>query len=191
MNKKFNIIVGIFLTVTMFGASISHAKISPNINSNSFRAIAERSTTSSPLGFQIFCLQNPQQCKTSSKKKVAYSPTLMRVASQVNRKVNRAIRPRNDRGIDKWSLNSRYGDCEDYVISKRAMLIKAGVHSGALRIATAVTKEGIGHAVLIIRTNKGDFALDNRTNTIKLWNKTGLRMIAMSGSNPKKWKEIS
>ncbi len=35
MNKKFNIIVGIFLTFTMFGASIAHAKISPNINSNS------------------------------------------------------------------------------------------------------------------------------------------------------------
>lgn len=44
MNKKFNIIVGIFLTFTMFGASIAHAKISPNINSNSIRDIVERST---------------------------------------------------------------------------------------------------------------------------------------------------
>ncbi len=190
MNKKFRIIVGVFLSLALFNTGAAQAKIDPNTNKASHRLIVERSTTASPLGFQIFCLQNPKECRANSSKKVAYSTSLMRVASKINRKVNRSIRPRNDRGIDKWSLNVRVGDCEDYVISKRSLLIRAGVPSGSLRIATAVTRRGVGHAVLIIRTNKGDFALDNRTNTIKLWNKTGLRMIAMSGSNPKRWKKI-
>lgn len=190
MSNKFNLVAGVFLSLVMFSTGTAQAKISPNAHQSSYRPIVERSITSSPLGFQIFCLQNPNECKSNSTKKTTYSSNLMRVASQINRKVNRTIRPRNDRGIDKWSLNVRVGDCEDYVITKRSLLIQAGVPSGSLRIATAVTRTGIPHAVLIIRTNKGDFALDNRTNTIKLWHKTDLRMIAMSGSNPKRWKKI-
>lgn len=168
----------------------SYAKISPNSGIKSTRLIVERYNTSAPLGFQIFCLKNPKECKSSSTKKVAYSSDLMRVASQINRKVNRYIRPRNDRGRDIWTLNARVGDCEEYILSKRSKLIKAGVPSGALRIATARTRTGEGHAVLIIRTNKGDFVLDNRTNTIKSWKHTDLRFIAISGSNPRKWKKI-
>ena len=185
--------LGIILSVLALVISSpvpSYAKSSPNSGIKSTRLIVERSKASAPLGFQIFCLKNPKECKSSSIKKVAYSSGLMRVVSQINRKVNRTIRPRNDRGRDVWTLNARVGDCEEYILSKRSKLIKAGVPSGALRIATARTRSGEGHAVLIIRTNKGDFVLDNRTNTIKSWKDTDLRFIAISGSNPRKWKKI-
>jgi len=186
--------IGSWLTIIAFimaSVTPSFAKVSPNSSANSYRPIIERFSTSSPLGFQIFCVKNPRECKSSSRKKIGYSASLMRLASQVNSRVNRSIRARNDRGPDTWTLNARVGDCEDYVLSKRSMLVKAGVPSGALRIATATTSRGIGHAVLVIRTNRGDFVLDNRMNSIKLWNKTDLRMIAMSGANPKRWKKIS
>jgi len=186
--------LGFLLTIIAFiMASItpSFAKISPNSSTNSYRPIIERFSTSAPLGFQIFCVKNPRECRSSSRKKIGYSKSLMRLASQVNSRVNRSIRARNDRGADVWTLNTRVGDCEDFVLAKRAMLIKAGVPSGALRIATATTRRGVGHAVLVIRTNRGDFVLDNRMSSIKLWNKTDLRMIAMSGANPKRWKKIS
>ncbi len=179
-----------FLAVAIAGVTPSYAKINPNSKTTSNRLIVERSSTSAPLGFQIFCLKNPSECKSSSSKKIAYSSQLMRVLSQVNRKVNRSIRPRNDRGRDIWTLNARVGDCEEYILAKRSKLIKMGVSSGALRIATATTRRGVGHAVLIVRTDKGDFVLDNRTNTIKPWNKTDLRWVAISGSNPKKWRKI-
>ncbi len=114
----------------------------------------------------------------------------MKKLNFVNKEVNLAIAPKNDVGTDKWSLNVSAGDCEDYVLAKRSALTKAGIPAGALRIATATTKEGVGHAVLIVRTQRGDFVLDNLTNTIKTWDKVDHTMIAISGANPSKWSVI-
>jgi predicted transglutaminase-like cysteine proteinase len=167
------------------------ANISPNaINITSSRLIVERRSTAAPLGFQIFCLQNANQCRASNHSKTNYSSGLVQALNRVNRQVNRSIRAQNDRNGDVWSLNVNRGDCEDYVLAKRAALITAGVPSGALRIATARTRWGTPHAVLVVRTNRGDLVLDNLNNSIKPWNQTGLRMIAISGANPKRWSTI-
>jgi len=102
--------------------------------------------------------------------------------------VNNAIRPKNDRGgKDVWTLDASSGDCEDYVVTKRSRLIKMGLPPAALRIAYAKTRSGEGHAILIVKTSQGDFVLDNRTNAIKLKAQAGLRIISMSGANPKSW----
>ena len=152
--------------------------------------IVEKSAASSPLGFQIFCLQNSSECKAGVSTTIDYSFRVMQKIAYVNRTVNLAIAPRNDVGTDKWLINVSVGDCEEYVLAKRAKLIKTGVPAGALRIATATTKEGVGHAVLIVRTHKGDMVLDNLTNAIKTWDKVEHTFIAISGANPSKWSII-
>ena len=44
--------------------------------------------------------------------------------------------------IEKWSLpTDGYGDCEDYVLMKRKMLIDAGWPREALLITVALTNE--------------------------------------------------
>lgn len=142
----------------------------------------------SPLGFKVFCLKNPTECKAGSKGSLPMTNATMQTLKRVNMSVNNAIRPTHDRnGKDVWTLNASSGDCEDYVITKRSRLIKMGLPAGALRIAYAKTRSGAGHAVLIVKTSQGDFVLDNRTNAIKLKAQAGLRIISISGANPKSW----
>lgn len=147
-------------------------------------------TFAAPVGFQIFCLQNASHCRGGGAAEVRLTEGLLNTLKSVNRQVNGAIAPRSDRG-DTWSIGVRSGDCEDYVLAKRAALINAGVSASALRIGLAKTRSGEGHAVLIVRTSEGDLVLDNLTSAIRPWNQSGLRWVAMTTSNGKSWQAIS
>lgn len=140
-----------------------------------------------PLGYQVMCLKDPASCKGGGKAKVDVTSDLMATLKRVNSHVNRSIKPRNDGGADVWSASASSGDCEDYVLAKRAALIKAGVPSSSLRIAYVKTKRGEGHAILVVKTNGKDLVLDNLTATIRPLSQTGYRIISMSGANPRQW----
>ena len=144
---------------------------------------------SPPFAFIVFCVRNPGECRTSSPDEVVLDNELMATLQSVNRAVNRSIRPRSERG-DVWRVNVSAGDCEDYALTKRSRLIAAGFPPGALRIAIVRIASGEGHAVLVVKTDQADLVLDNRTNTIRPWNETGLRWVAMSGANPRNWTNI-
>lgn len=166
------------------------AKIDQVAVSRRIVKIRTKSKISAPIGLMIFCMKQPQHCKGGGRNQMAMNDNLSKVLNRTNRAVNRSIRPRYDKKGDVWSINVRYGDCEDYVLTKRAKLIKQGISPNSLRIATAYTRRGEGHAVLVVRTNKGDFVLDNRRNTILEWHKTGLRWISLSGGNLRGWKHV-
>lgn len=151
--------------------------------------ITARGGTNPPAAFLIFCLKNPNHCRGGGRSQLALTDEMMATLNVVNRAVNRSIRPRNERA-DKWDVNVSAGDCEDYALTKRARLIDMGLPASALRIATAKTRSGVGHAVLVVRTNQGDLVLDNLNSRIRVWNQTGLRWIAMSGSNPRVWSAV-
>lgn len=139
-----------------------------------------------PLSMQYFCAQNKSECASSGRGQVTMTPDLMAVLKQVNSHVNRAIRPQRDTS-DVWNLNPQSGDCEDYVLTKRSLLVRNGVSSGALRIAYTHTRRGEPHAVLIVRTSDGDYVLDNLTSAVKTLPASGYRIRSMSTSNPNAW----
>jgi len=143
-----------------------------------------------PLGFQIFCLLNPGECQEGEDIQVTYSAEIELLLSDVNRGVNSAIVGVNDVG-DQWNINTAVGDCEEYVLTKRFQLEAAGLPIGALRIVTARTFEGVGHAVLVVRTDQGDLVLDNLNNTVKPWDKVRLELLSVSGSNPNQWYKLA
>ena len=178
------------LAFTAFSAGTALAYIPSNGGLSEAPVIEKQITASAPLGFQIFCMQNAVECKSGISDTTAYTFRFSRLLAKVNRDINSAITPRNDAGVDKWTLNASIGDCEDYVLSKRSVLARAGIDVGALRIATATTFGGVGHAVLIVKTDKGEFVLDNRTNTIKRMENTDLIFHAISGVNPRKWTRM-
>src|SRR5690606_7936840 len=91
----------------------------------------------------------------------------MTILKRVNARVNAAIQPRNDGGADVWNASATSGDCEDYVLAKRRALIKAGIPASSLRIAYVKTRKGVGHAILVVRTSKGDFVLDNLNKSVR------------------------
>jgi predicted transglutaminase-like cysteine proteinase len=148
------------------------------------------SPTRAPLQYQMFCLQNSKHCRSSGRKVVAYSNGLVRKLQRVNSKVNRSIRPQRDKG-DIWVVGAKRGDCEDYVLTKRRDLIRAGVPAGALRVAVVRTRGGVGHAVLVVKTNKGDLVLDNRRKRIVHSHKSGYSFIKMSTNRPLSWVRIN
>lgn len=140
-----------------------------------------------PLGYQLMCLKTPSECKGGGAASVKATADIMDKLTRINSKVNRSIRPRNDRGADVWSANATSGDCEDYALGKRRALIKAGLPASALRIAYVKTRRGEDHAILIVKTSKGDYALDNLHASVRPLSQTGYRIISTSGANPMKW----
>ena len=57
------------------------------------------------------------------------------------------------------------------------MLIKAGWPREALLITVVRDKKGEGHAVLTVKTDKGEFILDNQETEVLLWSNTGYRFV--------------
>ena len=67
--------------------------------------------------------------------------------------------------VERWNYpDDGYGDCEDYVLLKRRMLMQAGWPREALLITVVRDKKGDGHAVLTVKTNRGEFVLDNQSS---------------------------
>ncbi len=110
----------------------------------------------------------------------------------INDLVNRNIAPLSSIehwGEERWAYpDDGKGDCASYVLLKRRRLIQAGWPPGALLITAVRDKTGAGHAVLTIKTNSGEFVLDNEVPEILPWNKTGYRFLKQqSRSDPNKW----
>jgi predicted transglutaminase-like cysteine proteinase len=83
------------------------------------------------------------------------------------------------------------GDCEDFVLEKRRRLVKAGFPAQTLLITVVRDQKGDGHAILTVKTDRGDFALDNQVGKILAWKDTGYRYIKrQSDENPARWVSL-
>jgi predicted transglutaminase-like cysteine proteinase len=71
---------------------------------------------------------------------------------------------------------------------KRRMLMQAGWPRQALLITVVRDKQGDGHAVLTVKTDKGEFILDNQTEEVLLWSETEYRFVKrQSQIDPNLW----
>jgi predicted transglutaminase-like cysteine proteinase len=150
------------------------------------------------LGFLGFCERHPQECvQVPDNGPAKETPALLDLVRKTNLAVNREIEPMSDLtqyGEEEyWTYpKSGKGDCEDYVLLKRRRLIAQGVPPEALLIATVTTKAGEGHAILVLRTDKNDYVLNNLTDAVLPWTETDFqtwRLIASPG-NPFVWHEF-
>lgn len=147
--------------------------------------------TMPPFAYIKFCMQNPGACKGSSGRlaakggNVVLTGKLKGQLASVNASVNRTIRPVNDSGSDTWKANVSRGDCEDYVLTKRARLIAMGWPSRSLAIAVVRTRSGQGHAVLVVNTSQGKMVLDNLVQTVRPKSQSPHRFISMQDSSRK------
>jgi predicted transglutaminase-like cysteine proteinase len=112
---------------------------------------------------------------------------------KVNAWANNNIKPVTD--LEHWGVVEQWdypsdgrGDCEDYVLLKRRMLMRAGWPREALLITVVRDTKGDGHAVLTVKTNRGEFILDNQEPEILSWDKTGYRFVKRQAqSDPNEW----
>lgn len=166
--------------------------------------LLEGHKTSAPLGHIIFCKSHPSHCRIeqrkanvrASKGRVILTKKRWRELVRINTRVNRTMIARTDQEHhgrnEYWTISTRYGDCEDYALTKRRYLIAQGWPSSALRIAVVRTHKGERHAVLVARTTQGDYVLDNLERKILPWKRTGLHWIKFqSGKNPEHWVKVT
>ena len=71
-----------------------------------------------------------------------------------------------------WVYPTSKGDCEDFVLLKRHELIRRGWPIGSLLVTVVRQKNGDGHAVLTVLTDRGDLVLDNLEDQVKVWSQT-------------------
>lgn len=150
-------------------------------------AAPANAASSVPLGFQVLCLQHPEECQGGGSASVSLTEALLSTIERVNTQVNRSIRPQDDRGGDVWTVGASSGDCEDYVLSKRRALINAGVPASSLRIAH-VKAQGVDHAILVVKTDASDLVLDNLVSNVTLLQETRYKVLAVSGADPMVWR---
>lgn len=150
---------------------------------------------SAPQGANSLCDAYEWACAKGNRG-VSIDKAALDIVNQVNRKANRTVRAISDqqqyRTAERWALPSkRGGDCEDYALYKKLELIKAGFAADQLLIATVLDRRGGSHAVLVLRTGKQDLVLDNLTNTIKPWQKTGYTFLRLQNpENPRQWVSV-
>jgi predicted transglutaminase-like cysteine proteinase len=140
--------------------------------------------TRAPIGWVEFCAENPGECRGDlmEPRDIVMSQAAWRDLIKVNRWVNETVKPMTDMDhwgvIERWSLpTDGYGDCEDYVLLKRKLLMDAGWPRQALLITVVRDKKGEGHAVLTVKTDKGEFILDNQNEKVLPWTETGYRFV--------------
>lgn len=142
--------------------------------------------SAAPLGYQLYCLKNKEQCRGGGAQQVKHSGQLLSKLKRVNSAVNNGMRFKNDK-TDRWGKGS---DCEDYALAKRKLLIREGVSPSALRMAVVRNSKGEGHAVLIVKTDRGEMVLDNARAKILPRHATGYTFLAVATSNPRKWSKF-
>ena len=176
--------------------------------------------TLAPFGHVRFCRTMPAECRVPTAAKPQKSGTIVQVSATpgdatgaepeaafrltaarwreldaINAHVNANMRPHDDRlahgRADVWTLGGAYGDCEDYALTKRHKLIERGWPSHTLLVTMARDDRGRLHAVLLARTDRGDFVLDNLSSRVLPWEAGPYRWIKrQSASNPKRWVRL-
>jgi predicted transglutaminase-like cysteine proteinase len=88
------------------------------------------------------------------------------VAERINITVNAQVQYKSDlEQYDKpelWVEANTFGDCEDYALLKRQLLLKSGFERKDLHLACCRCETGEYHCVLLCNTDNGWFVLDNR-----------------------------
>jgi predicted transglutaminase-like cysteine proteinase len=153
--------------------------------------------TNPPIGHYEFCQQYPDQCQSNGADTSPLQLTEARWKAilQVNYKVNSSIEPETDQQIygveEKWAYPTTVGDCEDYALLKRKILMSKGIPAADLLMTVVLQPNGDGHAILTVRTDRGDFVLDNMRNKVLLWSDTEYTYLKrQSVKNSGQWVKI-
>ena len=161
-------------------------------------AAAVGSQTSVPWGWVDFCQRYAGECGpgTLPAQDITLDAKALADIKHVDIWVNSHVEPVTD--MDHWGVVDRWdlpidgkGDCEDYALFKRKILIQMGYPSQALLMTVVHDGADEGHAILTVKTDRGDFVLDNLNDSIRPWTDTGYAFVKrQSQENPNVWVKI-
>ncbi len=150
-----------------------------------------------PIGHYEFCKENPRECAYAGGDAgpIILNQDSWKTILKINYTVNTTIKPMTDMELygveEKWAIPTTAGDCEDFALLKRKQLIDAGFSPSDLLMTVVLQPNGEGHAVLTVRTDRGDFILDNMRSKVKLWSETEYTFLKrQSADHPARWVKI-
>jgi predicted transglutaminase-like cysteine proteinase len=190
-----SILFAIFVGAATLGSAGARSR-SPQ-DSNLTSSIEDASPTLAPFQHVRFCLRYPSDCKSkpADNDRIDLDVETSALLKRVNHSINMSIVPRlksygSNLG-DGWTIAPGTGDCNDYAVTKRHLLLESGLPSKALRLSVVTTPSGIGHLVLVVATTKGDIVLDNLTEAIRPWQNTDYHWLKIqSATDAKFWYEV-
>lgn len=152
--------------------------------------------TSQPIGHFEFCKRYPEECQPNAADRASLKLTeeIWNSLVEVNQVVNTipAIEDIEIYGVEEfWNYPTTAADCEDFALLKRKLLMRRGIAVSNLLITVVLQPDGSGHAVLTVRSQMGDFILDNLRGEIRNWSETEYTYLKRQDSrNPGKWVKI-
>ena len=160
---------------------------------------AEQGAPARPVAaWTEFCLRYPAECTVNPAEPavIPLTPALWRTLAVVNRRINARIKPITDMAhwgvVDRWDFpDDGLGDCEDIQLLKRRMLVERHLPRRALLMTVVIDDIGEGHAVLMVRTDRGDLILDNKTNAVLPWERTGYSFVKREGQDGRAWVSLN
>lgn len=160
--------------------------------------VPEGGTARPVAAWTIFCSRYPGECAVDATQPalITLNAALWHTLASVNRRVNARIRPITDLThwgiVDRWDFpDDGFGDCEDFQLLKRRMLVERGLPRRALRMTVVIDDIGEGHAVLMVRTDRGDLILDNKTNAVLSAPRTGYTFVKREGQDGPTWVSLN
>jgi len=183
----------------LFGIAFANmVEASENVAPTASYAAVGRST-SVPYGWVDFCGRRPEECSLGK-----FSPVDVRLTKKtwaalqhVNKRANDAIEPITN--LDHWGTMVDHwdypidgkGDCKVYALFKRKLLIDQGFPRQALLMTIVRDLDGEGHAILTVKTDRGEFVLDNLTDEIRPWDATGYTYVKRQAQDdPNVWLDL-
>jgi predicted transglutaminase-like cysteine proteinase len=192
-NSYIVLICAVIVTLIAFMPPASAAQI--DTSNAAFATIA--GPTSIPVGAADFCKSHRTECRPNAHvvDAVALNEALWTQLLQVNAGVNGTVVPVTDEQLyqvaEYWTYPQGYGDCEDIALEKRRELINDGWDPSTLLMAVVREANGNGHAVLMVRTDRGDLVLDNQDGMVLVWTETAYQFVKrQSQANPGQWVDI-
>lgn len=189
-NAAFAALLMVFTASAVEAQTIAALPVSSN-------PIASMGAAKPLQGWTKFCDTYPAECAVdvSEPEIVELTPQVWKTIVSVNQRVNSSIKAVTDADhfgvVDTWGFpDDGRGDCEDFQLLKRRILVENGLPRRAMRMTVVIDELGEGHAVLVVRTDRGDYILDNKTSSILPWSRTGYVYIKRESQDTVGWVSL-
>ncbi len=156
--------------------------------------------TSIPYGWVDFCNRHAEECTLGklTPTDIRLDKHVWRTLNEINAFANSAIEPISN--YDHWGVTLDHwdypvdgkGDCKIFALFKRKLLIERGFPRQALLMTIVRDLHGDGHTILTVKTDRGDFVLDNLSQTVRPWSATGYQFYKRQAQDdPNVWVSLS
>jgi predicted transglutaminase-like cysteine proteinase len=183
--------------LTLFSPSIVGGLAQAQEPRASAAAVGE--ATRVPYGWLDFCNRRPHECNVRRLPSADLKLTskVWQTLERINHQVNAEIQPLTNLEhwgtiLDHWDYPiDGKGDCKIYALQKRRLLMAAGIPRQALLMTIVRLYDGEGHTILTVKTDHGDFILDNMVSNIRSWDETGYQFVKrQSQQDPNVWVSV-